>query len=112
MDFQPYPFEKLQNLIKDITPKKPVVKLTIGEPQFPTPSNIQKALQENTQLLRYYPKTKGEDYLYESILDFLYHRFALTLSPQQIIPTLGTREVLFNFPQFLLSSMPLSLIHI
>lgn len=106
MDFQPYPFEKLQNLIKDITPKKPVVKLTIGEPQFPTPSNIQKALQENTELLRYYPKTKGEDYLYESILDFLHHRFALTLSPQQIIHTLGTREVLFNFPQFLLSTIP------
>jgi len=36
------------------------------------------------------------------MLKYLDTRFDLTLSNEQIIPTFGTREVLFNFPQFLL----------
>ncbi|RDU73987.1 succinyldiaminopimelate transaminase [Helicobacter anseris] len=105
MLFQPYPFEKLQELIKDIRPNKPLFKLTIGEPQFPTPQNIQDAFKESSELLRFYPSTKGESYLYESIQDFLSYRYNLNLDSKQIIPTLGTREVLFNFPQFLLSEI-------
>jgi len=34
--------------------------------------------------------------------EFVYKRFDIKLSDAQIIPTFGTREVLFNFPQFLL----------
>ncbi|WP_104697416.1 MULTISPECIES: succinyldiaminopimelate transaminase [unclassified Helicobacter] len=104
MQFQPYPFEKLQNLIKDIIPKKPIFKLTVGEPQFKTPQNIQDALKNSTDLLRYYPTTKGEEYLYKSIKNFLSYRYNLNLENNQLIPTLGTREVLFNFPQFLLAN--------
>lgn len=104
MHFQPYPFEKLQELIKDITPKKTTFKLTIGEPQFKTPQNIQDTLKDSADLLRYYPSTKGEKYLYESIKDFLSYRYDLYLEDSQLIPTLGTREVLFNFPQFLLAN--------
>ena len=104
MNFQPYPFEKLQNLISQITPKNEVIKLSIGEPQFPTPQIIQKTLNEYSHELRFYPKSRGEPYLYDAILDFINHRFSLKLTTSQIIPTLGTREVLFNLPQFLLSS--------
>ncbi len=82
-------------------PENPI-KLSIGEPQFQTPQVIQDALKDSTSELRYYPKSKGESYLYEAILDFIFTRFALRLEPHQIIPTLGTREVLFNLPQFLL----------
>lgn len=105
MDFQPYPFEKLQCLIKDIKPKKPIFKLTIGEPQLPTPEVIQKALQDSAKSLRFYPKTKGEDYLYDAMLDFIQQRFNLALDTTQILSTLGSREVLFNFPQYLLSNV-------
>ncbi len=102
MIFQPYPFEKLQSLISDIPKPKNLLKLTIGEPQFQTPQNIQDALKDSTQELRYYPKSKGEDYLYESILDFVVKRFKISLQKNQILPTLGTREALFTLPQFLL----------
>lgn len=103
MLFQPYPFEKLQTLVSNLpTPK---LKLTIGEPQFETPQVIQNALKDSTQELRYYPKSKGEDYLYEAILDFIAKRFRLSLRKDQIIPTLGTREALFSLPQFLLSDI-------
>ncbi len=65
MKFEPYPFEKLTNLLKDIKPStkyKPAI-LTIGEPQFKTPSFVQDTLKESTELLKKYPKTSGEEYL-------------------------------------------------
>jgi len=104
MNFEPYPFEKLNTLLKDIKPTdvyQPSV-LTIGEPQFETPSFIQDTLANNTHLLKKYPKTSGEPTLREAQRAFVSKRFNTTLSDAQIIPTFGTREVLFNFPQFLL----------
>jgi len=104
MNFEPYPFEKLNNLLKNIIPNKklnPSV-LTIGEPQFETPDFIQTTLKENTSLLKKYPKTGGEKNLRDALINFNEKRFNVKLSNEEIIPTFGTREVLFNFPQFLL----------
>ena len=102
MTFEPYPFEKLNNLLKKITPssKYKASALTIGEPQFQTPQFIQKALQDNTHLLQKYPKTSGEPLLREAQRTFVKNRFNVALKDEEIIPTFGTREVLFNFPQF------------
>ncbi|MCD6432483.1 MAG: succinyldiaminopimelate transaminase, partial [Sulfurimonas sp.] len=104
MNFEPYPFEKLNNLLKNIIPN-PAYKpsaLTIGEPQFETPDFIQESLSNNTNLLKKYPKTSGEADLRKAQREFFKRRFNTELSDAQIIPTFGTREVLFNFPQFLL----------
>ncbi len=105
MTFQPYPFERLNSLIADISPQKPIQKLTIGEPQFQTPESITHALQENAPALRYYPPSAGEAFLREAILGFIKRRFGADLDSSQIIPTFGTREVLFNLPQFYLSTI-------
>lgn len=104
MNFEPYPFEKLNDLLKGITPncEHESAVLTIGEPQFQTPLFIQDALKENTTLLNKYPKSAGEEYLKSAQREFIKKRFGLELKETQIIPTFGTREVLFNFPQFLL----------
>ena len=107
MNFEPYPFEKLNNLLENVKPNQnyfPSV-LTIGEPQFATPDFIQKALCVNAPLLKKYPKTAGESILRNAQRDFVHRRFGVTLQDEQIIPTFGTREVLFNFPQFLLSDI-------
>lgn len=104
MNFEPYPFEKLTELLKNIEPSQdfePVV-LTIGEPQFETPLFIQDALKRSVDLLNKYPKTSGEEYLRDSQKSFVKKRFGVSLKDGEIIPTFGTREVLFNFPQFLL----------
>ena len=104
MNFKPYPFEKLNDLLQNITPNPnfaPAI-LTIGEPQFETPEFIQKELCDSAALLKKYPKTGGEVILRESMRGFVARRFNVELSDEQIIPTFGTREVLFNFPQFLL----------
>lgn len=104
MNFEPYPFEKLNNLLKNIIPNSNLTPsvLTIGEPQFETPAFIQKSLADNTPLLKKYPKTGGEVNLREAMRAFVKRRFNTQLSDAQIIPCFGTREVLFNFPQFLL----------
>lgn len=104
MQFEPYPFEKLSTLFTDITPNSEyeLSALTIGEPQFETPSFIQESLKNSTHLLKKYPKTAGEDYLKDAMKKFVKTRFNVPLTNNQIIPTFGTREVLFNFPQFYL----------
>ena len=104
MKFEPYPFEKLNKLLSGIIPNKNYNSstLTIGEPQFETPEFIQEALCINSSYLKKYPKTTGESELREAMRGFISRRFGVTLSNNEIIPTFGTREVLFNFPQFLL----------
>lgn len=102
--FENYPFEKLRTLLAhSIQPNdRDIFALTIGEPQFPTPQNIIESWRNNAFLLNKYPKSSGENELKDAQLDFIRKRFALELTYGQIIPTFGTREVLFNFPQFYL----------
>ena len=104
MNFETYPFEKLNVLLENIEPNSNYspLSLTIGEPQFKTPSFILEALNTHAPLLNKYPKTAGEEVLRKAMLTYNKERFALTLNNSEIIPTFGTREVLFNFPQFLL----------
>ena len=104
MNFETYPFEKLNNLLKNISANSDysALSLTIGEPQFETPKFILNELTSSAKLLNKYPKTSGEMVLREGMLTYLKNRFKLELDNNQIIPTFGTREVLFNFPQFLL----------
>ena len=104
MQFETYPFEKLNQLLDGITPNPEYqpLSLTIGEPQFETPSFILDAFKEHASLLNKYPKTAGEERLRQAMLTYNKKRFGLDLNNSQIIPTFGTREVLFNFPQFLL----------
>jgi len=104
VNFETYPFEKLNNLLENITPNSDYtpLSLTIGEPQFDTPQFILDELTNQATLLNKYPKTSGEAVLRHGMLTYLKSRFDLELTNEQIIPTFGTREVLFNFPQFLL----------
>jgi len=103
-NFEKYPFERLNELLKDIKPNNDykLSSLTIGEPQFQTPDFIQEELKNSSELLNKYPKSSGENFLKESMRGFISKRFGVEISNDEIIPTFGTREVLFNFPQFLL----------
>ena len=104
MNFEKYPFEKLNELLEGITPnpKYELSALTIGEPKFETPTFIQDKLKETSSSLRKYPSTIGEPFLRESMINFVKTRFNVSLEMNQVVPSFGTREVLFNFPQFAL----------
>ena len=104
MNFETYPFEKLTSLLDGVEANKnfEASSLTIGEPQFETPQFIQDELKDTTRYLNKYPKSAGEDYLKDAMINFVSKRFKVSLEKSEIIPTFGTREVLFNFPQFYL----------
>ena len=104
MKFEAYPFEKLNTLLKDIIPNDSyeLSVLTIGEPKFETPTFIQNELKNSISLFKKYPPLSALPELQNSIINFFEKRFKIKLNDNQIIPTFGTKEALFNFPQFLL----------
>jgi N-succinyldiaminopimelate aminotransferase len=102
---QPYPFEKLSELKRGITPPgdKPHISLSIGEPKHPTPHFIAESLIAHLHGLTNYPVTKGLLELRQAIADWLSRRFALpseNVDPERhVLPCNGTREALFSFAQ-------------
>src|SRR5262245_4854398 len=95
---QPYPFERLKTLLDGIKPPAVnPIRLSIGEPQHPTPPFIRDALAKHLDGLSVYPLTAGSDRLREVIAAWFVRRYGLTgLDPRtQVLPVNGTREALF-----------------
>lgn len=104
---QPYPFERLAALRKDL-PQTHVlspINLSIGEPQHPTPKLVHEALIGALGGTAKYPATRGEAPLRETISNWLSRRFGLpsgAVDPERmILPVNGTREALFAIAQAL-----------
>ncbi len=100
---QPYPFQKLADLFRAVTPNpdlKPI-SLHIGEPKHATPQFIRDALTANLAGLANYPTTAGSDALRGSITDWLMRRYELPAldAKTQVLPVNGSREALFAFAQ-------------
>lgn len=98
----PYPFEKLRQLFAGVTPNQSLreIKLSIGEPQHPTPAFIKEALAANLGGLANYPSTQGNPPLRRAIAAWIERRFGVDLNPDtQILPVNGSREALFSFAQ-------------
>src|SRR5438045_8564489 len=77
----PYPFERLRALTRDITPNpefKPI-SLGIGEPRHPTPALIKQAIVDNLQGLASYPATAGEPRLRQAMADWVTRRYGVVL---------------------------------
>jgi len=99
---QPYPFEKLRALFAGVTPNPEYkeIKLSIGEPQHPTPAFIIEALAGGLKGLANYPTTQGIPALRQAIAAWCQRRYDLALNPEtEILPVNGSREALFSFAQ-------------
>ena len=98
----PYPFERLRELTRGITPNpayKPI-GLGIGEPKHATPELIKRALTENLAGLASYPATAGEPKLREACAAWVQRRYGVTLdAATQVLPVIGSREALFSLAQ-------------
>jgi len=112
---QPYPFERLGELMSGIQPPRaltPIV-LSIGEPRHATPTFITEEVITHLHGLSQYPTTRGVAPLRESISSWLTSRFLLpagSIDPERhVLPVNGTREALFAIAQCLIdrSSDPL-----
>jgi N-succinyldiaminopimelate aminotransferase len=109
---QPYPFERMQELLGATTGNADYqhIPLSIGEPRHPPPGFIIDALTDEAALtldLSAYPATRGSQELRESIARWLASRFAVSVDPAtQILPVAGTREALFSFGQAVFGAKP------
>lgn len=105
-----YPFERLAQLKKGITPPATLspINLSIGEPKHAPPTFIADELYAQRADLGKYPITRGIIELRRAIADWLCTRFKLTknsLDPERhILPVLGTREALFAIAQCLVTA--------
>lgn len=100
---QPYPFEKLRQLLASATPNPAYrpISLGIGEPKHPTPAFIRQALADNLDGLASYPSTAGSDALRHTIGGWLQRRYDVPAldAATQILPVNGSREALFALAQ-------------
>ena len=105
---QPYPFQRLRDLFKGITPNPSysAINLSIGEPKHATPQLIKDALVDNLAGLATYPTTLGSLALREAISSWISRRYGIpVLNPETaILPVTGTREALFAFAQVIIDS--------
>ena len=101
----PYPFERLAELKRDISPPSDLahIALSIGEPRHPAPDFVCQRLSDSLADLARYPTTKGLPELRQTICDWLTRRFNLPghylNADQHVIPVNGTREALFAVAQ-------------
>ena len=102
---QPYPFQKLAELLRGITPPadKSPIRLSVGEPQHAAPTVVLEAITAQLASLSTYPSTKGLVELRRAIGTWATRRFGLAriqLDPERhILPACGTREALFSIAQ-------------
>jgi len=92
------PFVRLTDLIAGIAPGKPVINLSVGEPQHAIPPFVGAALAEHLNDFGRYPANKGSAPFREAVTAWLSRRYALprALDPESEVLVLnGTREGLF-----------------
>jgi len=100
---QPYPFQKLAALFREVRPSAAhrAISLSIGEPKHATPQFIRDALTANLAGLANYPTTSGSDALRSTIAAWLASRYDISMPDveSQVLPVNGSREALFAFAQ-------------
>ena len=105
---QPYPFQRLRDLFKGITPNADykAINLSIGEPKHDTPALIKQALISNLAGLASYPTTAGVPELRQAIANWATRRYGIPLLDieKEIIPVNGSREALFAFAQAVINT--------
>lgn len=108
---QPYPFQRLRDLFKGITPNADFtpINLSIGEPKHATPQLIKDALVNNLAGLATYPTTIGVPALREAISAWIARRYNIAApNPETaILPVNGSREALFAFAQAVIDTTKL-----
>ena len=116
---QPYPFERLRALLTGVPSAsaeasadkaRTPIRLSIGEPQHPTPDFIRAALLEHLDGLSNYPATAGLDALRETMAAWFRRRYRLPRldAATEVLPVNGSREALFAFAQAVIDTTSLA----
>ncbi|MFZ1002645.1 MAG: aminotransferase class I/II-fold pyridoxal phosphate-dependent enzyme [Pseudolabrys sp.] len=92
------PFVRLTELIAGIEPGKPVINLSVGEPQHPIPNFVGPTLDAHLADFGRYPANKGIEPFRRAVASWLGRRYSLArpVDPESEVLVLnGTREGLF-----------------
>jgi N-succinyldiaminopimelate aminotransferase len=92
------PFVRLTDLIAGIEPGKPVINLSVGEPQHPIPPFVGPTLAAHLNDFGRYPANKGIEPFRKAVAAWLGRRYKLprAVDPESEVLVLnGTREGLF-----------------
>ncbi len=99
----PYPFERLKQLLAGVTPNADLrpLNMSIGEPKHASPALIGEAMQASFGANAAYPATAGSEALRKSIAYWITQRYQLAtaISIEQVLPVNGSREALFALAQ-------------
>ncbi len=100
------PFPRLNALIEGLSPGKPPIVMSLGEPQHPFPAFVSETIAAHAREFGKYPPIVGTPDFRAAVAGWLGRRYGLgpdILGPKkpldpdlQILPVNGTREALFN----------------
>jgi N-succinyldiaminopimelate aminotransferase len=99
---QPYPFERLRALVKDVTPNPALraISLGIGEPRHAAPKLLTDTLAASLSGLSAYPATAGLPEMRQACADWVQRRYGVAVNPAtEVLPVNGSREALFSLAQ-------------
>jgi aspartate/methionine/tyrosine aminotransferase len=92
------PFVRLSELIVGLTPGKPAINLSVGEPQHPIPAFVGPEIAAHLNDFGRYPANKGIEPFRRAVADWLGRRYKLPRpvdAEHEVLVLNGTREGLF-----------------
>jgi succinyldiaminopimelate transaminase len=99
-----YPFARLDDWKDEARSRGlDVIDFGTGDPRERTPAFIRDALVASIEEISSYPRASGLPELRAAIAGWLERRFGVQVDPAaEIVPTLGSKEAIFSFPQAVL----------
>ncbi|HLB39426.1 MAG TPA: aminotransferase class I/II-fold pyridoxal phosphate-dependent enzyme [Actinomycetota bacterium] len=101
---EPYPFEELDRRKKEaIDAGRRIVDFGVGDPREETPPLVRDALRDAVGPISSYPRAKGLPALRRAIAAWIERRYGAAIDVDtQILPTLGSKEMVFSLAQAVL----------
>ena len=82
-----------------------VIDFGMGDPREPTDPRIIAALRDGVRERMGYPAAVGLPELRGAVAAWAERRFGVTLDPEHVVPTLGSKEAIFSFAQVVLDAL-------
>lgn len=100
-EVEPYPFEALdRRKARAVDAGRTIVDFGVGDPREETPAIVRDALGAAIGPISSYPRAAGLPPLRRAIAAWVEHRYGAILDPdRQILPTLGSKELVFSLAQ-------------